>query len=529
MSARQRYDCAESMIGAGFGGTVLGAMARSLFVDGLRWLWIGESPERLRSLLGDLLQERNRICIVLEETEASCPNLARWLMPIPDVADLTGASLSWLDARPVPGEAELLDSFLAGTSEFAASDEATPLLRHTAALFNLAGLRGAVLVLAFAGHGNYLGLQSSLTQDGAIGHDLRADHEALFMHVAAAGVTATLLGSAVALPDAWPADVPRTPFLEHAIDLAAEVAAAALPIHGLATRPMAPRAAPRRGARERAMPLLRPCAILTERDLLPDIASVEAVAAAAEEFFDLSRSITVAPWAAGRHPSLHSMLTFGGAHSGLQTVISTYDQRGSEVISVFAARMLLEEAARLNWRFSVQGEEFEARAKQYFDEFRARRKKTIDLLTGDGVPSVDARRVFDKPRNVVLVTPDDQIAKGRTPIPSVTEMLTILGEPFPESGWLNVAYSLLSQITHSTPIGLLHTVRHRDGIWHGNELSPEMLALSLDTACFAASHLIGLSTVLLTDLSPSSLDFQNALFQQAARVHALARPIHWLD
>ncbi len=39
--ARQRYDCPESLIGAGFGGTVLGSLARSLFVDGLRWQWIG--------------------------------------------------------------------------------------------------------------------------------------------------------------------------------------------------------------------------------------------------------------------------------------------------------------------------------------------------------------------------------------------------------------------------------------------------------------------------------------------------------
>jgi len=37
MFARQRYDCADSLIGAGFGGTVLGSIARSLFVDGLRW------------------------------------------------------------------------------------------------------------------------------------------------------------------------------------------------------------------------------------------------------------------------------------------------------------------------------------------------------------------------------------------------------------------------------------------------------------------------------------------------------------
>ena len=51
MFARQRYDCADSMIGASFGGTVLGSIARSLFVDGLRWLWIGEQPKRRRSLL----------------------------------------------------------------------------------------------------------------------------------------------------------------------------------------------------------------------------------------------------------------------------------------------------------------------------------------------------------------------------------------------------------------------------------------------------------------------------------------------
>ena len=63
MFARQRYDCADSMIGAGFGGTVLGFMARSLFIDGLRWLWIGQDPERRRSLLGDLILERNRLCI----------------------------------------------------------------------------------------------------------------------------------------------------------------------------------------------------------------------------------------------------------------------------------------------------------------------------------------------------------------------------------------------------------------------------------------------------------------------------------
>lgn len=68
MSARHRYGCSESMIGAGFGGTVIGSIARSLFVDGLRWLWIDEEPERRRSLLGALLHERHRLCELIEDT-----------------------------------------------------------------------------------------------------------------------------------------------------------------------------------------------------------------------------------------------------------------------------------------------------------------------------------------------------------------------------------------------------------------------------------------------------------------------------
>ena len=178
MFARQRYDCADSMIGASFGGTVLGAISRSLFVDGLRWLWIGENPERRRSLLGDLLEERERICAVLDDADCSCPILARWLMPLPDVADLTGASMTWLDAPTIPSEDVLLEEFLAradtGSSLPGGGGIHSAMLDQAGALLDMAGLRGAVMVLAHAGHGNYLGLQSCLTDGGAVGHDLVA-------------------------------------------------------------------------------------------------------------------------------------------------------------------------------------------------------------------------------------------------------------------------------------------------------------------------------------------------------------------
>jgi hypothetical protein len=533
MFARQRYDCADSMIGAGFGGTVLGSIARSLFVDGLRWLWISDRPERRRLLLGDLLEERNRLCILLEKTEASCPILPRWLMPLPAIADLTGESLTWLDTPTMPSEDELLDDFLSNPTTVdlppGEGDEHAAMLRRARALLDMAGLRGAVMVLAHAGHGNFLGLQSSLTEDGAAGHDLRPDHEALFMQVAAVGVTATLLGSAAATPESWPSDVERDPFLQQAVDLTAAVTASAAPLHRLGTARRESSKAKSKCDTRNQNALLRPAAVLAGVELLPDVNSAHAVIAAAESYYALTRTMLINPWDYGQ-PSLHSMLAYGGGHSNLEAAMATYDRPGSAVISVFAARMLLEEAARMIWRYSLPDEDaFKARAKQFFDEYRSREKKTIAALASSGVPLADAQRIFVPPKSVRILTPKDEIAKGRKPVPSVNSLLLEMGAPYPEPGWLQVAYSLLSQITHSTAVGHLHTVRIHDGVWHGNELSPEMLSLALDTACLGSAHLIGLSGIILSDFSRAARQHRTNLIREAERVHNAARMVHGLD
>lgn len=532
MFARQRYDCADSMIGAGFGGTVLGSIARSLFIDGLRWLWIGVQPERRRTLLGSMLEERNRICVLLEETDASCPILARWFMPVP-VMDLTGHSLAWLDAPTMPNEEELLNDFLTSV-DFArlsleANGEHSKLLRQARWLLDVAGLRGAVMVLSHAGHGNYLGLQSSLTQDGTPGHDLRPDHEALFMEVAAVGVTTTLLGTAAAIPELWPSEVQQQAFLERAVELVTNVTTASSAIHGLVTSGRTSKQVKKHNRPHREKSVLRPCALLAPNQLLPDVNSAGTVVREAEVYNALARSLPIRAWDYGQ-PSLHSMLAYGGGHSHLQTVMSTYDQPGSAVVSIFAARMLLEEAARMLWRFSVSEKgAFEARAKQFFDEYRARRKKTIDMLVGSGVSRANAERIMAMPPNVHSVTSNTGIAKGRSPLPKISTMLRELGAPYPEPGWIEVAYSLLSQVTHSTPIGHLHTVRFQNGMLHGNELSPEMLSLGLDTACLGSAHLIGLSAVILTDMSREALRHREDLLHQALIVHNAARLVHGLD
>lgn len=528
MYSRQRYGCAESLIGGAMGGTVLGAIARSLFVDGLRWRWIGEDPETRRPLLlGDLLEERNNICEALRKNNVPIQNLSRWLMPIPPVADLTGESLTWLDTSPLPGDEELLSDFLNATNAHGGSAPVSDPLH----LLDTSGLRGAVMVLAFAGHGNYLGHQSCLTEDGQPGRDLRDVYEALFMQVAAAGIVTVLHGTAAAVPELWPADVPREPFMTKTMELAGDVAEAARRIHQLFTTN--PRS--HKGAVAMVRPattILNPRAIIASAEVTPFLGDLDATIAEAERFWTISRSTPVGEGHFTNGTTLHESLNYGGAYSNLDACLSTYDKLGSGPISVFAARMLLEEAARLRWRFSMTDEKaFAARATQYFDEFRAHQRMTINKLRGNGVPAEAANRLFKLP-SFVQSPPAKPPMKNRKKIPHLRTLLREFGQATQprDPGWVVVAYSLLSQVTHATTLGCLHTVRYDDDddIWHGNELSPELLALSLDVACIGGAYLIGHSALVLTELSDAAKRFRSSLLDGASRVHHEARYIHGL-
>lgn len=524
--ARQRYGCAESLIGSGMGGVVLGAISRSLLVDGLKWRWIAEDPSARRPLLlGDLLMERSRIADAAQKGNVRLRNLPRWLMPIPPVADLTGESAIWWETAQLPDDDALLEDFLnaadAGTGSSSSNDP-----MH---LLDAAGMRGAALVLAFAGHGNFLGLQSCLTEDGQPGHDLRDVYEALFMHAAAIGVVTVLYGTAAAVPELWPWDVEREPFMIEAMDHARDVADAARPVHRL----IAPR--PRKfngqqAASREARGDLNPRALLDPIATGPFVGDLRPTIDAAERFWRYSRATPVAPEHFAGQVLLHEVLNFGGAYSNLEAVLATYDKNGSGPIAVFAARMLLEEAARLHWRFSVTEDEFAARATQYFDEFRYRRNKTTKLLIGNGVGKRDAERLFELPSRVVAPLPKPP-TKGRKPIPTTASLIDEFGAATQarDPGWLRVAYSLLSQVTHATSLGSLHTIYFgEDEKWYINELTPEMLALSLDVACIASGYLIGHSSLILTEISSDGISFRNGLRLAASRVHAAARDVHGL-
>lgn len=164
---------------------------------------------------------------------------------------------------------------------------------------------------------------------------------------------------------------------------------------------------------------------------------------------------------------------------------------------------------------------------RYFDEFRARKKKTIELFAGNGVALAAAKKLFQLPDTVV--EGPETISKGRKPLPPIDEMLLLMGAPYPEPGWLPVAYSLLSQVTHSTPIGLVHMARYSDGVLHAHAVSPEMLALALDVACLGSARLISLSALMLTHGDDAARQYALGLEERALAVHDIARRVHWLD
>ena len=69
---------------------------------------------------------------------------------------------------------------------------------------------------------------------------------------------------------------------------------------------------------------------------------------------------------------------------------------------------------------------FGARATQYFDEFRARSRSTINALLGNGVPKKAAERLFSLPSYVVKPSPMPP-TKNRKGLPSITSLLRDFG------------------------------------------------------------------------------------------------------
>ncbi|MFJ7593426.1 DUF4259 domain-containing protein [Streptomyces sp. NPDC097617] len=302
-------------------------------------------------------------------------------------------------------------------------------------------------------------------------------------------------GMCAAVPECWPPEVEQAGFLGTLMRLTEDVVTAASAVHGLGDPKPLTKNASKVRVKTRAR-RLRPEVLVAHHDVLPDVLDAGRVVAAARQYEDFVRSWITSPWAHGT-PKLANALTHYRARSTFATVMDTFEE-GAAVTVVFAARMLLEEAGRSAWltQDPQNKDAFVQRSAQYFNEFRAKKKSTIAAFAGNGVALAAATRLLKMPDHVI--EGPETITKGRTRLPSVDKMLLLMGANFPEPGWLSAAYSLLSQVTHSTPIGLMHMTSYRDHVLTAGAISPEMLALALDVACLGSATLIGGSGLMLT-------------------------------
>ncbi|WP_269167499.1 hypothetical protein [Modestobacter sp. VKM Ac-2977] len=141
--------------------------------------------------------------------------------------------------------------------------------------------------------------------------------------------------------------------------------------------------------------------------------------------------------------------------------------------------------------------------------------RLLDTLPASPPLAIDRRRT---PANLRAPRPER---------PAV--QLIQLGNDAAEEHWYEVAYSLLSQVIHATPLGEMHLQARRHG--DVRKLSHEMTALSADVACLSTATLVGPLAGLLAQLYGIGdvSAWSGELYRAAGEVHSVARLVHFLD
>ncbi|SDM03067.1 hypothetical protein SAMN04487916_12233 [Arthrobacter sp. ov407] len=214
------------------------------------------------------------------------------------------------------------------------------------------------------------------------------------------------------------------------------------------------------------------------------------------------------------------------------TLRSTYGDC-SPLMAPTGARMLLEQGSELSWRSAdPSDEELLARYVAVMDD-ATDRKKALEqkLLTRTSSTWAVEDLLYPLGRSDFAVdtrrTPTNEI-RSRPPSPKIHLSALALGVA--EPNWGDLAYKLLTQAAHATPLGLLHSVARLDPKTGNPALSHEMTALSIDTACIGAAltfqslaPLIALQAGL-----PSPREWLKELFEAVSEVHRDAQLIHFL-
>jgi hypothetical protein len=474
----------------GTGATVVASVARTLLESAITTLWQTANPDHVAAPLGTLAFERHRLTHAIRERQLSVPTINRFLAPGPFTALRTS-----FDGPGLPKIEKLLQ-------------------KNKAAVSGVLGATSAVAdVLAMAGHANGTAAWCTVAAGDvdSLGFEATPTYRSLFAQsVGRAATYAIGDGCHTALVEAT----------DHLTKVARQV-------HRFPSTDPPPEV-----KRPPSTGLAHPSPV--EPELAGPIQDelLARVIEAAQTVYQVALQ-GPNPYAGdSMEVRLQPALPYLTALGTLEVLHKASVGALPGELACIAARMLLEEGARSNWMYA--GEDFATIEARYAalrnDETRARialRSKlkshhvpaaTVTQLL-DPLPAeamdVDAIRPIPH-EHVVTVPPHDQLLG--------------LGLGFPETPWLSLAYNLLSQVTHHTPLGLMHSVAREDD--EGNfGMSHEMLGLAIDAGAMGAATLLPpLASIVAMQTGQGPTDkWAKELKSATARLHNVSRLVHFLD
>lgn len=214
----------------------------------------------------------------------------------------------------------------------------------------------------------------------------------------------------------------------------------------------------------------------------------------------------------------------------LLTIRSTFADC-SPLMAPTGARMLLEQGSELSWRFSDSDDEVLLRRYQSHMDYATDKKKALENSLRTRTSSFGAieRLLYPRGRGKFAIDNRRMPDSDRAMIPSPQDHLRALNLGEVEPYW-DLAYKLLTQAAHATPLGLLHSVARLDPETQEMTLSHEMTALAIDAACTGAALTFRALAPLISN--QAGLDDPHQwlveLFDAVGEVHSAAQRIHFL-
>lgn len=517
------------LLSEGYSGLVAAAMARSLLEDAAVWAWIAEDPRRDEAVVDQLAEEWRRLSRTLDRAGASHSSTRRWLLP-----PAWSAERGSTDPVPkLPATRTLIERL--ATPATAAPDPAEPI--------RFPGITTMAAVLAECGHFNrYAALlcpfewdpEVSSTDDPFFGGGrLSPEVEAIVAHVAGAAALTICVLTSWSDPDPQPE---RAEILTRAGAATAALTLFADQVHRLggidsiepdeACAPTPP-SAPRHRV---------PRADLTVGTTWePPPGQVEVVRRLAETLFEIATREGPALVAIPPVSRLRLMCLPVLASTAWAATTLAHEGRGTSD-AAHSARQLLEEGCK--WRWAMTGESIEqreARIEALLQEVAARADHVVEVASAQGIAD-DVLAPFVSPCGFDLA---DLRAHSGAPaeLPKFSEaQLAASSEDAGVGGrWLVAAYSLLSQVTHHTPLGALHSMSPDGSTIESGAMSSQMEALAIDAGLTGARWIWrGLGTLMLGApmadgrvFGPAELIAWRLRIDDACRrVHVAAAPLH---